>query len=120
MIRTTSARDNCEKCLPADHAEKKMWDHERVEPNRIMIYWFGFFPVPRPGEPSSPEWRTSLRPRACDFRLLRFSRNASFSRSCRASFFAAPPVCRSRLSLSSVIVDPLEYAWLNDTTGRGE
>ena len=43
---------------------------------------------------SSP-WKataSSLRPLACDFRRLRFSRNASFSRSCRASFFACPPV----------------------------
>ena len=48
----------------------------------------------------------SLRPRACDLRRLRFSRSASFSRSWRACFFESPPVWPSRLSLSSLIVDP--------------
>jgi hypothetical protein len=49
----------------------------------------------------------SSRARACDFRRLRFSRNASFSRSCRSSLLglADGP---SRLSLPSVIVDPFE------------
>ena len=46
----------------------------------------------------------SLRPRACDFRRLRFSRNASFSRSRLAPFFGRPPA----LSVSSFIVDPFE------------
>src|SRR5205085_2062146 len=43
-------------------------------------------------------------------RRLRFSRNASFSRSCRESFFAEPPIWLSRLCLSSLIVDPFECA----------
>jgi hypothetical protein len=43
----------------------------------------------------------SLRPLACDFRLLRFSRSASFSRSRRESFAAT--ACRPTLSRSSVI-----------------
>src|SRR3954453_12302551 len=47
----------------------------------------------------------SLRPLACDFRRLRFSRSASFNRSCRESFAAAP--CRSALSRSSVIARPV-------------
>jgi hypothetical protein len=46
----------------------------------------------------------SLRARAWDLRRLRFSRKASFSRSWRG-FFATIAVCRSRLSLSSFIVD---------------
>jgi hypothetical protein len=47
----------------------------------------------------------SLRPLACDFRRLRFSRSASFSRSCRE--FRAGWL--SPLSLSSVIVDLFEW-----------
>ena len=47
---------------------------------------------------------TSLRPLACDLRRLRFSRSASFSRSCR-EFFAG---WLSRLFLSSVIGGLLE------------
>jgi hypothetical protein len=50
----------------------------------------------------------SLRPRACDFRRLRFSRSASFNRSCRESF-TDDPDCPSRLALSSFIADPFEY-----------
>ena len=48
---------------------------------------------------------TSLRPLACDFRRLRFSRSASFSRSCRASFFDGAPDRPSPLCLSSFIVN---------------
>ena len=62
--------------------------------------------------------RLSLRPRACDFRRLRFSRNASFSRSWRA-FFAGSGFAPSRLSLSSFIVDLFECAALrNDTSDK--
>jgi hypothetical protein len=49
----------------------------------------------------------SLRPLACDFRRLRFSRNARFSRSCRGLLGGAP-ACPSRLSLSSFIVGLFE------------
>ena len=48
---------------------------------------------------------TSLRPLACDFRRLRFSRSASFSRSCRESFFDGAPDRPSPLCLSSFIVN---------------
>jgi hypothetical protein len=55
---------------------------------------------------------SSLRPRACDFRRLRFSRNACLSRSCLGSFggvFRGPfstgaAVCPRSLSLSFFIV----------------
>jgi hypothetical protein len=58
----------------------------------------------------------SPRPRACDFRRLRFARNASFRRSflesllesLTGSFFgsvAGAPLCPSRLRFSSFIVD---------------
>jgi hypothetical protein len=58
----------------------------------------------------------SPRPRACDFRRLRFARNASFRRSflesllesLTGSFFGAvagAPLCPSRLRFSSFIVD---------------
>ena len=49
----------------------------------------------------------SPRARACDFRRLRFARNASFSRAWRSSF-AGLPDRPSRLSLPSFIVDPFE------------
>jgi hypothetical protein len=49
----------------------------------------------------------SPRPLACDFRRLRFSRNARFSRSWRRSL-AGLPGGPSRLSLPSFIVDPFE------------
>ena len=81
----------------------------------------GFFTLPSCGEASSGSvgaGARSPRPRACDFRRLRFSRNASLSRSCRGSFFAAPPVWPSHLSLSSVIVNPFDCAALKDITGR--
>ena len=55
---------------------------------------------------------TSLRPRACDFRRLRFSRNASFSRS-RRGFFPRSPLCPSPLSFASFIVDLFERAGEN-------
>ena len=85
-------------------------------------YSLGFFPLPSCSETSSSledAIRVSLRPRACDFRRLRFSRSASFSRSCLGSFlgsirdtlpgfFAGVPVCASRLSFSSFIVDLFE------------
>jgi len=48
-----------------------------------------------------------LRPRACDFRRLRFSRNACFKRSCRASSQA--PGLSASPALSSFIADPFEY-----------
>ena len=73
-------------------------------------YLPGFFSLPSCRETSTSsegaviKW---LRPLACDFRRLRFSRNASFSRSC-FGFFAGIPVCTSRLSLSSCIVDPFD------------
>src|SRR5258708_987559 len=57
-------------------------------------YLPGFFPLTSCGVRSSPAEGApviSLRPLACDFRRLRFSRNASFSRS-RRGFFAAVPV----------------------------
>jgi hypothetical protein len=55
---------------------------------------------------------SSLRPRACDFRRLRFSRNACLSRSCLGSFGGVFPgpfstgaaVCPRSLSLSFFIV----------------
>lgn len=50
----------------------------------------------------------SSRPLACDFRRLRFSRNARFSRSCRGSFagfFAGSLAWPPPLAFSSVIVD---------------
>jgi hypothetical protein len=49
----------------------------------------------------------SSRPLACDFRRLRFSRNARFSRSCRGSFpgfFAGSLAWPPPLAFSSVIV----------------
>ena len=72
-------------------------------------YSSGLSPLPSCGVASSrceDADAPSLRPLACDFRRLRFSRSASFSRSCRESglgLFAAGP---ARLSCSSVIVDP--------------
>src|SRR6266404_2642125 len=78
----------------------------RVEPG----YLPGFFPPTSYGETSSGLGGTvvtSPRPRACDFRRLRFSRNASFSRSCRG-FFPRAPLCPSPLSFASFIVDPFE------------
>src|SRR3981081_2276552 len=74
----------------------------------------GFFPLPSSGETSSPlegAIVASPLPLACDFRRLRFSRNASFNRSWRGlflGFFAGVPVWRSSLSFSSFIVNLLE------------
>jgi hypothetical protein len=70
-------------------------------------YRLGFFPLSSSNETSTLSVETtvtSLRPLACDFRRLRFSRNASFSRSCLGSFFAGVPVRPSRLCFSSFIV----------------
>jgi hypothetical protein len=56
----------------------------------IRNYSLGFFPPPSPGV-ASPSFADAtampLRPLACDFRRLRFSRNASFRRSSRGVFF---------------------------------
>jgi len=78
-------------------------------------YSVGFRLASCSATPSSCEasWLPSLLPLACDFRRLRFSRNASFSRSSLASFpglFAGVLVCAPRLSLSSFIVALFEYA----------
>jgi len=60
-----------------------------------------------------------MRPRACDFRRLRFSRNASFSRSCLDALFASAPARPSALSPSSFIVNPFEcVAPQEDITGE--
>ena len=75
------------------------------------IYRLGFFPLSSSSETSAlsvDSTVTPLRPLACDFRRLRFSRSASFSRS-RRGFFAAVWVSPSRLCLSSFIVDLFEY-----------
>ena len=68
----------------------------------------GFSPPPWDAAASSGEGAGTMspRPRVCDFRRLRFSRSASFSRSRLASFFANWPPRPSALSLSSIIVDP--------------
>jgi len=69
----------------------------------------GFSSPPSSGAAASP-WEGAgampPRPRVCDFRRLRFSRNASLSRSRLASFFAKWPLRPSALSPSSVIMDP--------------
>src|SRR5437879_9543056 len=80
----------------------------RVEPG----YLPGFFPPTSYGETSSGLGGTvvtSPRPRACDFRRLRFSRDASFSRSCRG-FFPRSPLCPWTLAFASFIVDLFERA----------
>jgi hypothetical protein len=80
----------------------------------------GFLALPSCGVASSPledAPAASLRPRNCDFRRFRFSRNASFSRSRLGPF----PGSRSRLSLSSCIVVPLKYdGLLEHITGRAD
>jgi hypothetical protein len=83
-------------------------------------YWLGSFPILLCGEAAASSTGaagTSLRPLDCDFRRLRFSRSASFSRSCRRSlpgpstrlFLAAVPVCPPPSCWSSFIVNPFEW-----------
>jgi hypothetical protein len=65
----------------------------------------GFFPPASSREASACSEGEAVRPSrplACDFRRLRFSRNACFRRSCRESFTAAP-LSLARLSLRSFI-----------------
>jgi hypothetical protein len=76
-------------------------------------YRSGFLSPSSCGEtpaPSEDAGAGSFRPLACDFRRLRFSRNARFSRSCLESLvpagrFAAVGCCPSPLFFSSAIVD---------------
>ena len=83
----------------------------------------GFFPPWSSSEtPASSEDALvlSLRPLACDLRRLRFSRNASFSRSFLGSMFGFLPadrVCVSRLSFSSFMMDLFECRRSNSTAG---
>src|SRR5216683_8301202 len=117
-----SAHD-AEKRRPAERCHPSCFLCWRLRPSRLTSsegkrktcrgakpgYSPGFFPLPSCGEASSAlegAIVTSLRPLACDFRRLRFSRNASFSRSC-LGFFAGSLVWPSYLSFSSFIVNLL-------------
>ena len=78
---------------------------------------YGFSPlaVSREASALSEDALASLRPRACDFRRLRFSRNASFSRSRRESFTSASFFSRA-LVLIALHRQSVEYALIEPGT----
>ena len=71
-----------------NRAEGELHATRRAIGDFPLSYWPGFSPlaVSREASAFSEGALASSRPRACDFRRLRFSRSASFSRSRRKSF----------------------------------